>query len=966
MAQNQTLVPDLKSKFLLILAVLVIATIGLFERRTKFTLQDGTVVSGVVVEEDEQSKTIERASGYKQRLAQDEIVDAKWLNFEVDLSLGLDLKGGTALRYRIDLNQFEGDEKSTILERTVDTYNARLDTLGVKELSIRGVPPNEIIIELPGVSMEESMAYEQVVMRLGKLEFLIVAQSRPGVLNLEAEQERLKEHLKGIEEAGGTWTPKINLIEFDVEGQNGISYRWFPYTEKTIQEEGRQDFPFVMLEINPEDRFTGDDLDDTFVTTDEGGRPALGFKLKPARASDFGEFTEKNLNRLMAIVLDGEVSTAPSLNSRIDAQGQITGGGISGFTSQEVKTLKTVLESGSLVVKPEKLSKATIGPTLGQASIDRGILAGILAGLAVFAFVGIYYLGVGLISCLTLLIGMYILVGGLGFLGATLTLPGIAGILLTVGMAVDQNILINERIREERKKGKTLGQAIKNGFERAFVTIVDAQATTFIAAFILYQIGTGPIRGFAVTLMLGIMTTMFSALVGSRVVFAFCLEKNLFSELRMLSLLGDTQVPFTRYLRASLIFSGLTILGGLTIFARDYEQLQGLDFAGGFQAHVRLAEPMSQPAVLALLKPQYETVQVVSMISENGSAADDGGSTDFRITIRTDSTEDQDDASDDMRDQYLANILKVLGDRMIPDGITGLAVKAEPNDRSSATLTLNFTGPVDRRVIQGRLEDQMGLSSIEPVGGGGGGGADSSSSYKVEAAFTSRVAVEDVRALVTAGLTDLPNEVRLSDAVPQSQFIGGRVGKELTNSAIKAIVLAIFFILLYIRIRFRDFTWGLAACVATLHDVLFCLGAVAVAPMIGINIELDLAMVGAFLTIVGYSLNDTIVIFDRVRENLPRMKLPLSEVVNLSINQTLSRTLLTSLTTLVAVAILFILNLGQRNVLEGFAFVMLVGVFIGTYSTIFIASPLLIWLTERQAKSSGKAQPSKKTADATT
>ena len=960
MAQNQNLVPDVKSKILLILVVIAVATIGLFERRTLFTLNDTSTISGNVIEEDETSVLVEKASGYQIRLQKSEIADEKWFNVEVDLSLGLDLKGGTALRYRIDLDKYDGDARATILDRTVDTYNARLDKLGVKELSIRGVPPDEIIIELPGVSMEESMSYENIVMRLGRLEYRIVAQSKPGSLNLEDERARVEAHLKSIVDGGGQWTPKIGLEEFDVQGPGGVSYRWFPYTEKTIREGGKQAFPFVMLEMNPADLFTGEDLERTFVTADDGGRPALGFEIKASRANDFGKFTEKNLHRLMAIVLDGEVSTAPELQSRIDDSGRITGGGVTGFTSDEVKTLKTVLESGSLEVKPEKLSKATIGPTLGQASISRSVTAGILAAIAVVAFVATYYLGVGLISCFTLLIGMYLLVGGLAFLGATLTLPGIAGILLTVGMAVDQNILINERIREERKKGKTLGQAVKNGFERAFVTIVDAQATTFIAGFILYQIGTGPIRGFAVTLMLGIVTTMFSALVGSKVMFAIGLERGWFTQLKMLSIVGETKIVFTRYLKLSLAFSLFAIIGGLAVFAKDYHELQGLDFAGGFQAHIRLAEPMLQPDVLAELKPKYETVQVVSMISDSGASATGEGTTDFRITIRTDAAAPE-NTDGDLKDHYLADIVEVLGDRMIPDGVNHIVLTPEANQRTGAQFMLNFSAPLETSLVEHRLQNQMAVTSVEPVSG-----SSPADAFRVVAGFAAVVQEDEVRGRVTSSLTNLPNEVRLSDAVPQSQFIGGRVGKELTNSAIKAVVMAIFFILLYIRIRFKDFTWGLAACVAAAHDVLFCLAAVSVAPLVGINIELDLAMVGAFLTIIGYSLNDTIVIFDRVRENLPRVNLPIRDVVNLSINQTLARTFLTSLTTLVAVVILFGLNLGQRNVLEGFSFVILVGILVGTYSTIFIASPLLVWMTERQQKHSGKTRPTKKAAAAAT
>lgn len=959
MAQTQNLVPDLKSKFILILAVLAVATSGLFERRTRFTLNDGTVITGKVVEEDEQSKLVERASGYQQRLDVARIAKEEYWHFEVDLSLGLDLKGGTSLRYRINLEDVGEDERSSILDQTIGIYNDRLDKLGVKEVSIRGVGEDEIAIELPGVSMEESQAYEQVVMRLGRLEFRIVAQSESGVLNLADEEQRLRDHLKQLTDRGETWGARgVDLAQFDVAGTGGIIYRWFPYTEKSILEQNRQEFPFVMLKLDPAELFAGEDLERTYQTVDSGGRPALGFELKSFRAGAFGDFTEKHEGRQMAIVLDGEVSTAPTLNSRIEDNGVIEGGGALGFTQDEVKELKTVLDSGSLQIKPEKLSKATIGPTLGQASIDRGVLAGLLAGGAVVLFMLAYYMGIGLISCATLVIGMYVLVGGLGFLGATLTLPGIAGIVLTLGMAVDQNILINERIREERAKGKTVAQSVKNGFERAFVTIVDAQVTTFIAGFILFQMGTGPIRGFAATLMLGIATTMFAAIVGSKVAFACCLARGRFSELRMMQMVGETRINFTRYLKPALVFSAVTILGGLVLFGKDYKKLQGLDFAGGFQANVRLAAAAEQPEILRLLAPRFSTVYVVRMSDEDADSAG-AASRNFRITIPA--ADDAAGSGDEQRDQYLAVLQEVLGAQLIPDGIQGVAIAEESGDRSTASFQLNFSAPIDQSVVEGRLKDQMAVSSIEAVPAA----AAPAASYKVSASFPVVIPEEQLRTRVATSLLDLPGAVRLSDPIPESQFIGGKVGKELTNSAIKAVALAIICILVYIRIRFRDFAWGLAACVAILHDVLFCLGSIAAFRYLGVNVELDLAMVGAFLTIVGYSLNDTIVIFDRVRENLPRMKASLDEVVNVSVNQTLSRTILTGATTLVAVAILFVMNVGQRNVLEGFAFIMIVGVVIGTYSTVYIASPLLVRLIARAERAKGPPQAVRQTPAAT-
>lgn len=947
MAQNQTLVPNLGTRLLIIISVIVVAAIGLVERRTKITLTDGSVVTGKVIEDLSTDTTLflERASGSERRIARTDIASEQWFNLELDLSLGLDLKGGTSLRYRIELPEDADDvQREDVLDQTVKTYNQRLDNLGVKELSIRKAGRDEIHIELPGVSMEESEAYEQVVQSLGALAFRIVADNVPGTLDLPGETEKLTAHLKELTDAGTEWTPKaIDLTRFDVTGNGGIVYRWAPYSEKSIIEDGRQAFPFVMLEINPNEHFTGEDLERTFVTTDDGGRPALGFNMKASRASDFGDFTEGHKGRQMAIVLDGEVDTAPSLNSRIDQSGVIYGGQ-SGFTSDEVKALRTVLSSGSLQVKPQKLSKATIGPTLGEASINRGIIAGSVAGSLVVVFMLAYYLGVGVISCLTLLIGMFLLIGGLGFLSATLTLPGIAGILLTVGMAVDQNILINERIREERGKGKTIGQSVKNGFERAFVTIVDAQATTFIAGFILYEYGTGPIRGFAVTLMLGIVTTMFAALYGSKALFALGLDRNWITELKMRRLVGETNIQFTKYLKQCFTVSALTIIGGLAVFGIDYANLQGLDFAGGFQARLQFAEPHDSEQIRTELAKRYDNVQVVSLLSTSDAV----GPTDFRITIRS---ADDEAGKEDKRDRYLSDIRELFGDKLIADAVDVKSLAPDPSGGKTVTsFTIHVTAPLDKALVERRLTENLAVGSISTADG-----AEQALAFDVEATSNQTLSEDRLRALVATSLSELPGDARLSDPIPESQFISGKVGKELTNSAIKAIIVAIFFILIYIRIRFFDFIWGLAACLAIVHDVLFGLGAVAVVHYLGIvNIELDLTMIGAFLTIVGYSLNDTLVIFDRVRENLPRVKANFPELVNISINQTLSRTLLTSLTTLLAVGVLFLFNYGQRNVLEGFAFVILVGVVVGTYSTIFIASPALVWLTMRKERRTGK------------
>lgn len=960
MAQNQTLVPNLREKVWLIIALIVLSVVGIFERRTKVVLKDGSVVTGKVLDEEGKSDAntlvLLRPSGREMKIPRAGIASETWLHVEPDINLGLDLKGGTQLRYRIDLKALPESERAGTLARAVETFNARLDSLGVRELSIQSFGSDEIVIELPGVTMEESEAYELVVQSLGRLEYRIVAESRPGVFEKSEIQQQIRDHLKQLTDSGVAWTPRaVDLSQFDRVAEGGIIYRWFPYSEKAIAQNPGiySEFPFEALELNPAETFTGEDIESTFPSIDQRGFSALGFSMKASRGSAFGDFTEKYQGRQMAILLDNEINSAPTLNSRIETSGIIEGG-TDGFQANELKTLRTTLSSGSLRVKPEKMSKATIGPTLGEASIRRGIVAGILASIGILGFVWFYYRVTGAIACATLVLGIFLLIGGLGFIEATLTLPGIAGIVLTVGMAVDQNILILERFREEREKGKTLAQAVKNGFDRAFVTIFDAQATTFLTGAILYYYGTGPIRGFAVTLMLGIATTMFAAIVGSKVLFAFGLNRGWFDDLSMRRLIGTPNIQFTRYMKACIIASSLCIGSGLIVFGMKYREIEGLDFAGGFQAHVVLKEAKTQPEIEALIGSRHQNARIVSMRGIEGATGAAEGIRDYLITIPTDPNEvarsTADGDAEVQRDRYLSDLVEVLGPLMLPEAIANIAVSSDPaTQKTTARFTLNFAADIAPEVVEGRLKQRFASATIEPAAAGA-----AARSFAGTVTYASAVTPERVRAEVASTLADLPGGVRLSDPIPESQFIGSKVGKELTNKAIIAIVLSIIGILIYVRIRFREFSWGIAACVALVHDVLFCLAALAVAHVLGIvNVELDLTAIGTFLTVVGFSLNDTIVIFDRVRENLPRMKRPLSEVIDYSVNQTLSRTILTSYTVFLAVLVMFGVNYGQNNVIEGFAFVMLVGTLAGCYSTVFIAAPMLLWLEKRSNAPSG-------------
>lgn len=947
---KQNLLPNFQTWVWMTLGVIVLFTVGLFEQRTRFELNDGTIVTGKVESEDETSVTIERPSKYLQKLSKSTIKDRNWWNIEVDLKLGLDLKGGTSLRYTLDLTGTPAENKEA-LDTTVGTFRDRLDRFGVAEISVVAAPPADIQIELPGVTMEESLAFEQVIQRLGTFEFVIVAQNAVAD-NLDLDRERVKVQAAWdeLKKSQPDAMPRsLSLGQFDIVGASKRIYRWFPYSQRAI-EDGNCDpnFPFAMLEISPDKKhvFEGDSIVNTRQSLDSAGRGALGFEMRADRADDFEDFTTKYQGRQMAILLDKEIHSAPNLKNPIRDSGIIEGGA-SGFTTDELKSLLSVFRSGSLKVTPTLLSKATLGPSLGEASIQRGVIAGVIASIIVVGFILWFYGFVGVLSSLTLVAGTYFLIGGLGFLEATLTMPGIAGIVLTIGMAIDQNILVNERIREERQKGKTIPQSIKNGFERAFVTIFDAQATTFLTGWILYANGTGPIRGFAVSLMLGIVVTMYAAIVGQKIMFAYGLDHGWFKELKLRHLYANLNIPYTRYFRKCAIGSIIVCTAGVVYFMVEYPSLRGLDFAGGFQARVRLSTPHSQSDVEAMAHTQFASATVVSMASVDGAISGH----EYMVKIRADEAANT-AAETDLRGAYLDRLATAFAGKLAPQGISDLTITPDASQKSKVTFKLTLERPAPATLIESRLRTNNAVSSFTPNTG-------ESQVFDIALDYASIPDAERVRTDMSSALANLPDGLRLSDPMPESTFIGTKVGKELADSAMLAMILSILGILLYVRVRFADFSWGLAACVALVHDVSISLGAMAVVHTLGIvDCELDLVTIGALLTLIGFSLNDTIVIFDRIRENKQRNPTkPLLEVIDDSVNQTMSRTILTSLTVFFSLLVLFVVNFGQRNVLEGFSFVMLVGVISGTYSTIYIASPMLWWLSERKRATPGSNAP---------
>jgi SecD/SecF fusion protein len=704
---------------------------------------------------------------------------------EKRINLGLDLKGGMHLLLKVDTSRLPDKDKLDACDRALEVIRNRIDAFGVREPSIQKQGIDEIVVQLPGVTDRERAI--ELIGKTALLEFKLVSN----------DTDKLKEALAGQVPEG-----------FQLE-----------YT--------KDDNTPLLLEKDA--ALTGSAISNAAVHFDSSAfnEPVVSLEFNSAGAKKFAELTAANVGRRLAIILDGKVQSAPNIREAIPSgQAQITGR----FTIEEAQDLALVLRIGALPAPMYIEEERTIGPLLGQDSINSGIKASIIGGTAVLAFMVLYYLFAGLVADIALLLNMLMILGGLGMLpvlfpgiSATLTLPGIAGIALSLGMAVDANVLINERIREELGAGRALRQAVANGYSRAFSAIFDSNITTLIAAFLLFQFGTGPIRGFAVTLTIGIVASLFTAIVVTRTILELLLNAGLLKGLPMLRLIKETKLDFIGKRRIFYVISLIVIGVGLFSFLRLGRNAYGIDFAGG-----QLQEYAFKNA------PPIDTVR---------------------------------------------NILKELE--------LGEASIQQFKDNPKALLI---------RTSEDRNQELTA---------------------KLKAAFPQ----EDIQIL-------------------RIERVGPVAGRHLKGKALWALVWSLAGILVYVALRFKHFNFAVAGVIALLHDVLVALGLLAFTGR-----QIDLLSVTAFLTIAGYSINDTIVIYDRVRENIRlNRKLSLLELINLSVNQTLARTLLTSSVTLLTVIAIFVYG---GEVLNNFAFALLVGFISGVYSTVYIASPLVLAWTRR-------------------
>ncbi len=715
------------------------------------------------------------------------------------LRLGLDLQGGTEFIIGFDADEIKTNEPpERIRDQIITILRNRVDSMGVTEPEIKGTGKTTISLRMPSVTEDSKADIRRTIKQTANLNFHIVHEDNQSL----ASQYRQ--------------SPE----DFDTP---------LGYTRKEmeIERDGDIQTEILFIKRRPTD-VKGEDVKRATATFGEFGSYSISLEFSSDGAGAFSRVTSENVNRRLAIVLDGKVYSAPNINEAITGgRAQITGS----FSPEEAQRLAGVISAGNLPVSISIDSEFGTDPTLGRDSIRSGVSATLWGLAAVVVFMLLYYRVAGAIAILALGVNILLVLGTLTLSGATITLPGIAGIVLTIGMAVDANVLIFERIREERKNGKTLWNALKAGYNRAFVTIVDANLTTLITALILFQVGTGPIRGFAVTLSIGILASMFTALFMTRAIFDLLISQGWMTKLSMFSFFDQPNFKFLNVRKIAAGFSVVVLLFSLgAAFMRGRDALS-IDFTGG--------------TAVAL---QHETDSPPS----------------------------------------IADIRQVLQDAGFQD--------VRPGYKSAAQE--------ESRLLEVPLPDRStDEAQMDPV-----------------------------------DIADALNEAfpEANFSIGQTNSIGGLVGERFQQKALLAGVLAAVAVILYISFRF-EFTYGVAAVVALVHDVLIAMGIYLLCGR-----QLSLTVVAALLTIMGYSLNDTIVIFDRIREDLALItKGTYKDIINISINQTLSRTILTSLTTLLVVIILFLFGGGAIN---DFALIMLIGVIVGTYSSIFVASSMVaIW-----------------------
>ncbi len=718
-----------------------------------------------------------------------------WAISQYGIKLGLDLRGGTSFLLKMDVSGIDPAGRGTAVQQAIEVLRKRIDEFHVAEPLLQRVGDDRILVELPGLKEADR---EEARRRIEKTAFLEFRLAHPD--NAELVSQSLSD-------------PRFTVPP--------------GYQKMTMKEEegGREITSTCFVKVRPE--MTGRYVRRASVQYDQmTGAPQVGIEFDAEGAKIFERITTANVGRQLAIILDGELYTDPRINEPIaGGRCQISRSG--GFPLDEAQRLASVLEN-PLQAPVHVMETRSVDPTLGKDSIASGVRAAVIGAGAVVIFMAVYYLAAGVVADIALLMNILITVGVLAMFGFTLTLPGIAGVVLTIGMSVDTNVLIYERVREELAANKPLRAAIAAAYTRAFRVIFDAHFTAILTGVILVSMGSGPVKGFGVTLIIGLLANLFSGVFVTRIIFDWLVTKGWIKSFQMLhvfrhvphiNFLGVWKIVFT--LSWTLIAAGMVAFvhrGGLDV---GHGEVYGIDFKGG------------DTVTLGFVK-QVDAEQIRHSLEENGFKQD-------------------------------------------------IIIQYEHTTGGGDVLSL--------RLPEGQAEPVVKL---------------------------------------------------LQDKFPDAQFkelsrehVGAVVGGELLKQALMAVGVSLVAIMIYLAFRFGEFSFGFGALISLIHDVLMTVGLFCLWP----HRTFSMPVVAAVLTLIGYSINDKIVIFDRIRENrkLTGGRLSQIELINNSINQTLSRTILTAGTVFLCAVALYVFG---GRVLNDFAFCFVVGVVTGTYSSIYIGQPV--------------------------
>lgn len=896
--------------------------------------------------------------------------------------------------------------RSIDMDRMISSISKRVNPGGQLEVTIRRMGNDRVEVIIPQAEPAEVDIVKQKISTAGALAFRILANKK--AVNDESIIEEAKKSegrevkekdYEGKEQTVAEWIP-IDPEQFRDRGQLGDS-------ELRTNKKGETE----VLVLHTANDVYGGDLVRATSGHDENGVPDVIFSFNSHGAGKFGDLTSTHLKDpsggpayQLGIVLDGVLKSAATIQSTITTEGRITGH----FTDEQVQFIVDILNAGSLPAALAKIpvSEYSASAQLGNDTIRAGAFSMIVATVAILIFMQIYYRFAGFIANLAVIMNLVLVLALMILIKAHLTLAGLAGLVLSVGMAVDANVLIYERMREEQERGAALRMAIRNGFGRAMTTIIDSHCTTLITGIVLFVIGTDQLRGFATTLVLGLLLNLYTAVYCSRIVFDIAERQRIVKRLNMMHIFGKTNFDFVKWMPRWMAISVTAIVVGMGgAVAREMgwfhgAGLFGIDFTGGTAVQVVFKEPIDISEVRKAVdenKDKLPDAAVSAVASTEGQLANTRFNIDTSYhgekaanaatgAAASQSSEAIKDVEKELATIFAGKLktysmevasvepekpttLKSATEKSTEKGTEEKPAAEKTADEKPAAAptgsvaTLKFPDAINYASLESRLKEAQQANSLPET-------AFDISSSDPQYTAGSSIALQDwtVRSSLNKEQTEtllgsVKQQLKDTPVFPTANNIGGKVAGDTETTAYYALFVSNVLVALYIWIRFQNLIFGLAAIVALIHDVFIAVGALALSywlagPLGFLQVDpfkISLEVVAALLTIVGYSINDTIVVFDRIREIRGKSPDLTATMINQAVNQTLSRTILTSTTVFL---VTFILYFAGGEGVHAFAFAMMIGVLTGTYSSVFIAAPILLWFRKPAGAPSGDRKAS--------